>query len=285
MSPTFSTIVLRVGIHTNDGNLMKNHVLLLLVGCTLCVACQSGDDPEPEIVVGSGMVVQTNLSIASIYMQQSMKYNLLLPASYRTDTDKIYPVLYLLHGAGDDNTSWMSKGNALQLIQAAIEEGALPEIAVVMPDAQLTFYRGDYESYFFNELMPTVEKNYRIVSDAKYRFVAGLSMGGFGTMLYALKYPQKFSLAYSMSPYYDVASLSTYIKEEVAPSAPAIVIDAGMGDIVVGDGPERLHNALNKAGITHEWIYRNGGHDWVFWQASLENLIEKIAITLTNSIN
>ena len=106
-------------------------------------------------------------------------------------------MLYLLHGAGDDQTGWVQFGEVQHIADKAIKEGAATPMVIVMPDANtgrrgyFNDIRGDwnYEDFFFNELMPHIEKTYRVKSDKRYRAVAGLSMGGGGTFMYALHHP------------------------------------------------------------------------------------------------
>jgi S-formylglutathione hydrolase FrmB len=260
---------------------MARHLYIIMATLALSVAASCGGDREVPSLVTGNVMVQANQTLSSSYMKQTMKFNLILPAGYNTDTDKSYPVLYLLHGMGDDHTSWIAKGNAGTTVQQAIKTGVTPDLIVVMPDAQVSFYTGNYEQYFQLELIPYIESHYRTVNA---RFIAGLSMGGYGTLYHALKYPEKFALAFSMSPV-DLNSDITRLIGGLtnAGGLPALVIDAGQGDFVVGNDPEEIHAALDAKSIPHEWIYRAGGHDWTFWQVSLHTALERIGTILTNS--
>jgi S-formylglutathione hydrolase FrmB len=254
------------------------HILIAALTLTLVAGCKSDKD-VPSIVTGN-VFVQSNQTITSSYMSQTMKFNLILPGSYNTDTDKSYPVLYLLHGMGDDHTSWIAKGDAHQKVQQAIKTGVVPEIIVVMPDAQVSFYTGNYEQYFHLELMPFIESRYRTLNARDKRFIAGLSMGGYGTLYHALKYPEKFASAFSMSPVDLNGDITRMITQHSGIGVPAFTIDAGQNDFVVGNDPEKIHQAMEAKGIPHQWIYRSGAHDWTFWQVSLQTALEQIGATL-----
>src|SRR5210317_377341 len=136
------------------------------------------------------------LTMDSEILNMERKYAIYLPPDYET-SERSYPVLYLLHGAGDDQTGWIQFGEVLHLTDKAIKEGKATPMIIVMPDAQ-SGERGyfnningkwNYEDFFFQELMPFVEKNYRIKGEKRFRAIAGLSMGGEGSFMYALHHP------------------------------------------------------------------------------------------------
>ena len=140
-----------------------------------------------------------NKTMVSEILNMERKYAIYLPPDYET-SQRSYPVLYLLHGAGDDQTGWVQKGEVKQIADRAIADGKSTAMVIVMPDAQ-TGQRGyfnnpdgswNYEDFFFEEFMPYIEKTYRIRSEKRYRAVAGLSMGGGGAFLYAIKRPDFF---------------------------------------------------------------------------------------------
>ncbi|NLC49461.1 MAG: esterase family protein, partial [Bacteroidales bacterium] len=150
--------------------------------------------------------VYDNLSMKSEILNMERKFAIYLPPDYET-SQRDYPVLYLLHGSGDNQTGWVQFGEILRIADKAILEGSATAMIVVMPDAD-TAQRGyfnsisgdwRYEDFFFQELMPFVENEYRIRKDKRYRAVAGLSMGGGGAFVYALRHPELFSSACPLS--------------------------------------------------------------------------------------
>ncbi|MDR0694691.1 MAG: esterase family protein [Prevotellaceae bacterium] len=259
---------------------MKRYLHILITILALAVTSGCEDDKKVPSIITGNVAVLSNQTIASSYMSQSMKFNLILPGSYNLEADKSYPVLYLLHGMGGNNTQWITAGNAATWVQQAVKNNVVPELIVVMPDAQVTFYTGNYEQYFQQELIPYIESRYRTINDRGSRFIAGLSMGGYGTLYHALKYPEKFALAFSMSPVDLNGDITRLISQHSGAGLPALTIDAGENDFVVNDHPEKIHLALEAKNIPHEWIYRPGGHDWTFWQASLQTALEQIGVLL-----
>lgn len=160
----------------------------------------------PNFLFAQSGKVFDNLSMQSTILKSSRKYAVYLPPDYDT-SERSYPVLYLLHGAGDDHSGWIQFGEVHYIADKAIREGDCTPMIIVMPDAnsgQRGYYnsvRGDwrYEDFFIQEFIPYIEKTYRTRSEKRYRAVAGLSMGGGGTFLYALHYPDMFSSACPLS--------------------------------------------------------------------------------------
>ena len=150
--------------------------------------------------------VLDNLSLPSKLLKSERKFAVYLPPDYAT-SERSYPVMYLLHGAGDDHTGWVQFGEVLHIADKAIAEGKATPMIIVMPDANtgrrgyFNDVKGDwnYEDFFFTELMPYVEKKFRIKGEKRFRAVAGLSMGGGGSFMYALHHPELFSSACPLS--------------------------------------------------------------------------------------
>ena len=110
--------------------------------------------------------VYDNLSMSSKILKMDRKYAVYLPPGYES-SERSYPVLYLLHGGGDDQTGWVQFGEVASITDKAINEGKSTAMIIIMPDANTgkrgytNTATGDwlYEDFFFNELIPFVEKN------------------------------------------------------------------------------------------------------------------------------
>src|SRR5687767_1200117 len=159
-------------------------------------------------IVGTAQNGKTfdNLSLKSKILNMDRKFSIYLPPDYES-SQRAYPVLYLLHGSGDDQTGWVQFGEVGNITDKAIREGIATPMIIVMPDANtgrrgyFNDIRGDwrYEDFFFKELMPFIEKTYRTKNEKRYRAISGLSMGGGGTLMYALHHPELFSSACALS--------------------------------------------------------------------------------------
>jgi len=247
-----------------------------------------------------------NLTIKSSILKMERKFAVYLPPDYETSA-RSYPVLYLLHGMGDDQTGWIQFGEVLRITDAAIKDGSATSMIIIMPDANtkkvgyFNSIEGDwnYENFFFEELMPTVEKTYRIKSKKRFRAIAGLSMGGGGSFMYALHRPDLFSSACPLSAYVgppsinnfkmqlermqikitDEGKIQSYFENHNAVSlientptdklkSVRWFIDCGDDDFLY-EGNSLVHIAMRKKDIPHEYRVRNGAHNWTYWRESL----------------
>jgi enterochelin esterase-like enzyme len=258
--------------------------------------------------------VYDNLSMDSEILGMQRKYAIYLPPDYET-SERSYPVLYLLHGGGDDQTGWIQFGEVLRIADAAIANGTATAMIIVMPDAS-TGKRGyfndimgewRYEDFFFEEFLPNVEKKYRIKGEKRYRAVAGLSMGGGGTFMYALHHPELFSSACPLSAscgpltledmdrYLERRGFKAGSKEQKEAyfkrhSALALVNDLPVEDIksvrwyidcgdddFLYEGNSLVHIAMKKKEIPHEFRIRDGAHNWTYWRESLPKVLSFVS--------
>lgn len=267
----------------------------------------------PSVVYAQTGTVYDNLSMTSDILDMERKYAIYLPPDYDT-SERSYPVLYLLHGGGDDQTGWVQFGEVLHIADKAIREGTATPMIIVMPDANtgrrgyFNGLRGEwrYEDFFFEELMPHVESTYRIKGEKRYRAVAGLSMGGGGSFMYALHRPELFSSAAPLSASTGPLSVEaakewlgrTYenVTDDEAEayfnqySALALVqnmpddqknavrwyIDCGDDDFLY-EGNALIHIAMRQREIPHEYRVRQGGHTWTYWRESLPVVLEFVS--------
>ncbi len=257
--------------------------------------------------------VKDNLTLPSKLLKGDRKYAIYLPPDYET-SERSYPVLYLLHGAGDDQTGWVQFGEVLHIADKSIAEGKATPMIIVMPDAN-TGQRGyfndlknewRYEDFFFDEFMPFIEKTYRVKKEKRFRAVAGLSMGGGGSFMYALHHPELFSSACPLSAYigpltladakaglersnqkgtdaeieayfnkHNAISLVNNIKDDQK-KAMRWYIDCGDDDFLY-EGNSLIHIAMKKKEIPHEFRVRDGGHTWTYWRTALPTVLSFVS--------
>lgn len=252
--------------------------------------------------------VHDNLTMTSKILKMERKYAVYLPPDYET-SERSYPVLYLLHGASDDHTGWVQFGEVLRITDNAIKDGTATPMIIVMPDAdtgKMGYYNQGkewrYEDFFFDELMPHVEQKYRIKGEKRYRAVAGLSMGGGGSFMYALHHPELFSSACPLSAYIGPLTLADFDKRllrsdvkysekekeeyfkkhsalELLKTVPVEdvksvrwYIDCGDDDFLY-EGNSLVHIAMKKKEIPHEYRVRDGRHSWTYWREALPTVL------------
>jgi len=147
----------------------------------------------------AGIVVTREFKSAAL--DRTWTYAVYLPTGYESSNLR-YPVLYLLHGNGGNLYQWVNLG-IQQTADALISNGDMPPTVIVMPDAGTSWFvdrKEKMETAMITELIPEVERSLRTLTSRDGRLVAGLSMGGYGAMRFALKYPDMFVAAALLSP-------------------------------------------------------------------------------------
>src|SRR5580692_8880128 len=133
-------------------------------------------------------------SAPSQILGHPVPYCVILPSEYDADKASNYPVLYFLHGLGGNEQLLLNSGG-LNMIQDLRDSKRIGEFLIVAPDAGRSFYvnsrdgKVHYEDFFIREFLPYIESHYRVHAEMKSRGVTGVSMGGYGAMRFALRYP------------------------------------------------------------------------------------------------
>ena len=239
-------------------------------------------------------------------MARQMPYDLIVPQDYDSEANKTrqYAVIYLLHGLAGNNHDWAVK---TKLAEYAVKY----QFILVMPEGHNGWYSDSvsnandkYESYMVKELIPEIDKNFRTIPDRQNRFIGGLSMGGYGSIKFGLKYPQMFSLVGSFSGALGAASFTEkkigaigkeidaifgdemnenrksndifkFVREmtdEKKKSLPFIYLDCGTEDFLFQNNRD-FDALLVEKKIPHEFRELPGKHDWVFWDSQVQEFL------------
>ncbi len=285
---------------------MRNYLMLLLCCITICSAAQQ-----------HGKVYETQI-VKSAILGKNVAYSVYVPADYETSS-RTYPVVYLLHGYTDDNTGWLQFGEINRYADQAIADGTIPPMIIIMPNGDSSWYinsydgKEKYEDFFVKEFMPAVEKTWHIKAEKKYRGIAGLSMGGYGTLIYSLKYPELFAAAAPLSAavFDDDAMVTTAdnrydaifgqlygrnlkgkdrLNENWYNNSVLKIVEQKSADdlkkvrywIDCGDddgltiGNSLLHIALFDKKVPHEYRVRDGAHSWTYWRTGITDALHFI---------
>lgn len=254
----------------------------------------------------AGQVLE-GLSMDSGLGEREIHYSIYLPPGYE-DSERAYPVLYLLHGYSDNETAWVQFGEVNATADRAIASREIPPMIIVMPDAGISFYvnaadKSDpMEDIMISEFIPFIDQTYRTRTKREFRAVSGLSMGGYGALIWSLRNPDMFSscAAFSAAVYTDntieempAERFNSFIKRiygtgenderisdywhehsviNLVNTLPAdkikqvrFYIDNGDDDFLF-EGNAMLHIAMRKRGIPHEFRIRDGAHNWTYWR-------------------
>lgn len=140
-------------------------------------------------------------------------YSVYLPHGYESG-ERSYPIVYLLPGgAGMTHRDWFLAGGAAETLDRMIAEGEIPPVVVVSPDPRRlnrpefnTYYLDDadgserWETMFFEDFLPQVEQRYRVLAERQFRAIVGVSMGGYGGLIYAFRQPDVFAAVGALAP-------------------------------------------------------------------------------------
>lgn len=178
---------------------MRGRIYVVMILLGLLAGC--GED-EPKRVTMPLIRYRQNQILNSELLNRNIEYSVLLPAGY-DETEDSYPVVYLLHGYGDDENSWYKSGGIQAYVDAYIGE-TVPMI-YVMPQGFNTYYIDRYNGsfpymeMFVDELVPEIDAKYRTKADKSQRAVMGYSMGGYGALILPVMHPDVFSISIPLS--------------------------------------------------------------------------------------
>jgi enterochelin esterase family protein len=216
------------------------------------------------------------------------------PPGYDQESAVRYPVLYLFHGSGDNEATWVALGRAHLIVDNLIAQGKAKPLVIVMPDGHAAAPRPpgapgaaegrsrnvvDFERDLLEDVMPFIEANYRVRSDAASRAIAGLSMGGGQSLTIGLNHPDRFAWVGGFSA--AVSNPETAISAALADpkatdSALRLVwIACGKDDRLVENG-QRFSEVLKARGIRNEFQITAGNHSWPVWRRYLAEFVPRL---------
>ncbi len=269
-----------------------------------------------QIGFSQGKMMES-LSLQSKILKKAVKYSIYIPSDYET-SQRRYPVLYLLHGYSDDETGWAQFGEVQKITNEAIAKGDATQMIIAMPDVGVSWYINDaagkvrFEDFFISEFIPFIDSVYKTRSSKEYRAVAGLSMGGYGSLIYGMKHPEMFAACAPLSatvwnddhitsmPANDWKNYKfnelfgsngegktrlteTWNKNAILRIAAAtpveelnqvrFYIDCGDDDFLI-KGNMELHALLTDRKVQHEFRVRDGAHNWTYWRTALPEVLK-----------
>ena len=218
-----------------------------------------------------------------------------------------YPVLYLLHGGGDEDSGWSTIGRAGFILDNLIASGKARPMLVVMPNgslprpanfpattpgqppspevmAAMASLQDRFVSELMKDVIPAVEKRFRVVADPANRAIAGLSMGGGQTQRVVVTHPDKFAYVAVWSAGVNPASVADFETRNATflKSAESVNRSIKVYNVTVGDkdfalpGSKALSELLTRHGIKHTLTLTGGGHTWLNWRPYLRDFAQQL---------
>lgn len=254
-----------------------------------------------------GKVTVVKDSLFSPSVNAYMKFNAVLPANYSV-TDERFTTIYLLHGYAGDYNDWVTH---TALVRYAKDYNFI----IITPDGKNSWYtnspelkNSNYEDYIVKDLIPYVDKKYKTLNTRHGRAVAGLSMGGYGAIKLALKYPFVFFYAASLSGALqfpkDLENVSGDLHESLKSAfgekksdhwsrndvfslvdsvsntnMPYLYLAVGKDDLLPGiiESNRSFIEKLRRKGALYEYHETPGGHSWVFWDKEIANVLRRFS--------
>ena len=235
----------------------------------------------------------------STYTEKMRRCHVYLPAEYYTNPTKKFPVLYLQHGMGENEYGWAEQGHTAQILDNLIAEGKAVPCIIVMDNGLNTSRPGEqggfggfgggqrpqgapgqggprrgfggfsegFKNVLFNDIIPMVEKNYRVIADAKHRAYAGLSMGGMQAREITLANPEKFAYVGSFSS--GAWSVDQVKNAEGFAKNVKLLFMSGGGKENMGcvDAAKKIKEQLGMNAVGYE--SPGTAHEWHTWRRSL----------------
>jgi len=220
------------------------------------------------------------------------------PPGYETGKEK-YPVFYLLHGGGDEDSGWSTIGRAGFIMDNLLAAKKARPMIIVMPNGsmprpsvtpgapqtpEMQQAQRDAQQKFVDELLnnviPAVEKTYRVIATRESRAIAGLSMGAGQTLAIAPTHLDKFAWIGVWSGGVNAPATDDFLTrnasffenpEKTNKSVKLLWVAAGSNDTLAGPGTKHLAEILDSKGIKHEFHESEGGHTWINWRHYLND--------------
>lgn len=285
-----------------QSKLLRKFRFALLVIALLPLSTYAQRDPPVQL-----------FKLESASLGRPINYRVLYPVNYQRadNAEKRFPVLYLLHGLSGHNSNWLDKTRLalyathfdVFIVSVEGDNGWYTDSATVPTDK--------YESYILQDLIPEIERRFRVSREREGRAIAGLSMGGYGAVKFGFKHPGKFAFVASMSGAFDAASwkdselknfefirqsiLKTFgppdsptraandlirLTREVSPAGikllPFIYLDCGTEDFLFQNNRD-FAALLVERKIPHEYRHLPGAHNWQYWDQQIQEILRLTA--------
>lgn len=210
------------------------------------------------------------------------------PPGYETELATRYPALYLQHGSGDNQDTWVTHGKAHWILDNLIAQGRVRPMVVVMMDGHAAV-PGDggpdrrsntalFEQDLLENVRPFIEARYRVKNDAAGRAIAGLSMGGGQSLTIGLNHPELFSWVggfSSSTPSAEAISPALTDPEALNRALKLLWIACGREDFLLTRNQEFI-GLLEGKNIRHEWHLTDGNHSWPVWRLYLADFAPRL---------
>ena len=204
------------------------------------------------------------------------------PAGYEAGKAKL-PVLYLIHGGGDTDVSWPTAGCAGDILDNLLAAGKMVPMIVVMPNGACDISL--FEKDLMTDIIPFIERNYRVLADKDHRAVSGLSMGGIETLEVIFQNPDKFGYVWCLSGGFNPGVDIEKEAERLHVRTNAAIINKNCKEFVMTQGGktdityisgEKANKLFDEVGLRYEYQEVGEGHTWYTWKLNLYDQAQRL---------
>lgn len=208
------------------------------------------------------------------------------PPCYNKASNKKYPVLYLQHGAGESETSWLWQGKINNIMDNLISENKVQDMLIVMdfgygfaPDAQkFDIFNGNiFTQVLVKDLVPFIESNFRVLSDRLYRAVAGLSMGAAQAYNACVNNLDVFSWVGSFSSPFVIKEDGKIALKDLNKALNLLYLSCGTEDGLY-EKSLKSHELLEQMEVNHVWYQCDGTHEWQAWRKHVYDFLPRLFV-------
>lgn len=267
---------------------------LLLSSCSVSRHVAVAEYPTIGVEYSHEGILEECIYPCSVEGPSERRMLVYLPADYY-DTDRCYPVFYLLHGARGNETSWITKGHLLHNVDSITSCGLMEESIIVLPntnqhdsdrDYRKSRIKGAVESFFendgrveyafVNDVVAKVDSTYRTIPEKEGRAIGGLSIGAMQAIHISAAHPDEFGYVGLFSPlvhpplkpsehmgFYRKLKQKHKVQFATPPTLYWVMI--GRTDIFY-PSMQNYHRYLKRNGYRHEYLTTRGGHQWYNWE-------------------
>jgi S-formylglutathione hydrolase FrmB len=251
---------------------MKTHLLVLFIFCLGLLGCQPAASvtPEPSPTVWAcnepGTILRDTLEAPA--RGYAYRFHIYLPPCYDSDTQREYPVLYLLPGHGGSSGNWFNAG-ADQVADDLILSGQVAPFIIVCTESPDTDPHGEIIA---TELAPYVESNYRVLTGRQHHAVAGGSRGGIGAYRMAFQHPEQFASAGLFGSGVvpgEEDQVRVWLQSIPAAERPRLFFNTGFEDPLMLAQAKVMITLLDEAGFESTTLFTTGEHSYAYWVSNL----------------
>ncbi|WP_019612737.1 alpha/beta hydrolase-fold protein [Psychromonas ossibalaenae] len=242
---------------------------------SIIVLGEENPDAKVNAAIPHGTVEKIN--IQSTALGTNSPFMVYLPPGYSQNSEQNYPVLFLLHGYGNNEGQWTRDGKIHNFMDNFLNQGWIQPFIVVMPFGDTSMYVGDYETHIINEVRAYVNEHYRVKTGKASTAISGTSMGGFGAFYLAYRHQDVFGLSVPLSGFFDMSYYPELGRDGKISMDSELHFYCGTDDSTSFASNEALIKRLQENDVNFTYQTAAGGHTWRYWNGISKDFLKVVS--------